>query len=504
MTKHTLLAAAVLSTFALTASAENLELSADLVVIGGGAAGMPAAVQAAEKGRTVIVLEKNGFVGGGANAAEGLFAVESSWQRGKSIGITREEAFQYLMNYSHFKADPELTRRYVWGSAGNLEWLHQFGMDFDPIQMTPHDAPTWHVVQKYKNSEHGAAYIQCLRDAALERGVRIMTNTPVTELIKEDGRVVGVKATKKNGDTVTVKSKATIIATGGFGNSKEKVRDWLGLDPEVFKASVPLNKTGDGIEMAWKAGADKTPMLLMLHAGIEGKGIEFPGALYCMAWQPFNMWVNAEGSRFVDETQAFSFPNGGNAIGAQRGSTAWAIWDNNSIEYVQRAGIDNGIGVIVPVLDKLPKLKDEIKAALDAGNSTFVSAESLDALAAKIGVPAESLRATVAEYNGFAKDGHDLDFGKSRKYLRTLEGSTFYAVKLFPFHYTSLGGIRIDPDFHVVTPDRKPIPGLYAAGVDVGPLYGDTYAVWTSGHSFGWSSWSGRHAALSAVADMAK
>lgn len=68
-----------------------------------------------------------------------------------------------------------------------------------------------------------------------------------------------------------------------------------------------------------------------------------------------------------------------------------------------------------------------------------------------------------------------------------------------PFHYTSLGGIRIDRSFRVLDTNDKPIPGLYAAGVDVGGLYGDTYGVWTSGHAFGWSAFSGRHAALEAV-----
>ena len=158
--------------------------------------------------------------------------------------------------------------------------------------------------------------------------------------------------------------------------------------------------------------------------------------------------------------------------------------------------------MIVPVLDKLPKLRDEMKAALAAENATFVSAKSLSELAEKIGVPVDNLKATVKEYNGFAKTGFDLAMQKSRKYLRTIEGDTYYAIKLFPFHYTSLGGLRIDPDFHVLDKNEQPIPGLYAAGVDVGNLYGDTYGVWTSGHAFGWSAYSGRHAALSAVEDL--
>lgn len=485
-----------------TAFAADSVMEADLVVIGGGAAGMPAAVQAAEKGASVVLLEKNAFVGGGANAAEGLFGVESRWQRGKSIGLTREEMFKYTMDYSHFKADPVLTHNYYWGSAENLEWLASHGMKFDPIAMTPKDAPTWHVVGEYGGQIHGAAYIKCLYDAAVKAGVKVMTSTPAKELIEEKGRIVGVKAQDKDGNTVTIRSKATIIATGGFGNSKEKIRDWLGLDPEIFKASVPLNKTGDGIEMAWKVGAEHTSMTLMMHTGVEGKGIEFPGALYCMSWQPFNLWVNSQGKRFVDETEAFSFPNAGNAIAAQHGHTAWAIWDNHSVDYVQSAGIDNGIGVIVPVLDKLPKLRDEMKAALAAGNATFVSAKNLNELAKKIGVPADNLKSTVKEYNGFAKTGFDLAMQKSRKYLRPIDGDTYYAIKIFPFHYTSLGGIRIDADFHVLDKNEQPIPGLYAAGVDVGNLYGDTYGVWTSGHAFGWSAYSGRHSALSAIEEL--
>lgn len=405
------------------------------------------------------------------------------------------------MEYSHFKADPELTHRYYWGSAENLDWLAAHGMQFEPIAMTPKDAPTWHVVGDYKGIVHGEAYIKLLFDKAKEAGATILTSTPTQSLIQENGRVVGIKAKNRKGDTITIKSKATIIATGGFGNSPEKIKEWLGLDPNVFKASVQFNKTGDGIPMAWAAGGAKTPMTLMLHTGVEGKGIQFPGAIYCMSWQPFNLWVNSQGKRFVDETEAFSFPNAGNAIASQTGSTAWAIWNDKSVDYVQREGIDNGIGVIVPVLDKLPKLRDEMKTALEANGATFVSAKSLSDLTKKMGVPAKNLEATVKTYNGYAKTGFDLQMQKSRKYLREIDGGTYYAIKLFPFHYTSLGGIRIDPEFHAVDKNDAPIPGLYAAGVDVGGLYGDTYGVWTSGHAFGWSSFSGRNVALQALKD---
>lgn len=499
--QKTLIALSVFVALSSTSLAAEISKNADVVVVGGGAAGLPAAVQAAEKGAKVILVEKNPYLGGGANAAEGLFGVESKWQRGKSIGLTREECFNYLMEHSHYKADPALTKKFVWGSAENLDWLASHGMKFEPIQMTPYDAPTWHVVGEYKGQEHGAAYIKLLADVAKEKGVEILVGTPAKELLKDGNKVVGVKAKDSKGNDVIIHSKATIISTGGFGNSPEKVQKWLGWNPDVFKASVPLNKTGDGIEMAWRAGSEKTPMTLMLHTGVEGKGISFPGAIYCMSWQPFNLWVNNEGERFTNEANAFSFPNAGNAIASQHGSTAWAIWDNNSIDYVQKEGIDNGIGVIVPVLDKLPKLKEEIKTALAAGNSTFVSANSLEELAHKMGVPAANLEKTVAQYNKLAEDGRDTFLGKSHQHLRPISGTTYYAIKLFPFSYTSLGGIKIDKGFRVLDKNNHPIDGLYAAGVDAGGLYGDTYPVWTSGHAFGWSSYSGRHAALQALQD---
>lgn len=305
--QKTLIALSVFVALSSTSLAAEISKNADVVVVGGGAAGLPAAVQAAEKGAKVILVEKNPYLGGGANAAEGLFGVESKWQRGKSIGLTREECFNYLMEHSHYKADPALTKKFVWGSAENLDWLASHGMKFEPIQMTPYDAPTWHVVGEYKGQEHGAAYIKLLADVAKEKGVEILVGTPAKELLKDGNKVVGVKAKDSKGNDVIIHSKATIISTGGFGNSPEKVQKWLGWNPDVFKASVPLNKTGDGIEMAWRAGSEKTPMTLMLHTGVEGKGISFPGAIYCMSWQPFNLWVNNEGERFTNEANAFSF-----------------------------------------------------------------------------------------------------------------------------------------------------------------------------------------------------
>lgn len=131
--QKTLIALSVFVALSSTSLAAEISKNADVVVVGGGAAGLPAAVQAAEKGAKVILVEKNPYLGGGANAAEGLFGVESKWQRGKSIGLTREECFNYLMEHSHYKADPALTKKFVWGSAENLDWLASHGMKFEPI-----------------------------------------------------------------------------------------------------------------------------------------------------------------------------------------------------------------------------------------------------------------------------------------------------------------------------------------------------------------------------------
>ena len=486
------------------ASAVEQALSADVVVVGAGGAGMAASVKAAENGAKVILLEKNPFIGGGAAFAEGLYGIETEWQRDKNYGLSAAESSKFVQRFHHFKANEKLNRIFMDESKDSLTWLSQHDVKFNAIQVSPAETLTWHVIGQYKDKEHGAAYIAALKDHADKLGVKTMLSTPAQSLIMENGRVAGVKAVDEDGNTITIKTTQVILATGGFGDNPKMIHDILGKDPKRVQSSVPLNKTGDGINMGWAAGADKTSITAVLHPGTEGKGIKFLSNLYVMAWQPFNMWVNNRGERFAPETLTFEFSLAGNAIESQYHNYGWAIFDDAALDYVTTKGVDVGVGVLIPTKTKLSNVRNEIDAAIKAGSESIKKSKNIKDLARQIGVPAEALAASLKSYNAAAHAGYDGEFFKEGQWLRPIEKGTYYALRVQPYYFCTLGGLRVDTGMHVLDKNDKPIPGLYAAGVDAGGLYGDTYTTWTSGHAFGFASWSGQKAAANAVKALKK
>ena len=391
--KLTLSAAFVALAFSHNALAADHNLSADILVVGAGSAGLTAAVQAAEKGKKVILLEKNLGVGGSSQFAEGLFAVGSEWNRLRSDPLTKEEAFKTLMEKHGYVIDAAKTKDYVEGSAENISWLAGHGIKFEVVRMTPWEAATWHVISDYKGTNHGAGLIKGLKDAADKAGVETKLGTPATELIlNKEGAVVGAKAADKKGNTYTISAKAVILATGGFGDDPQKVKNWAHRDPEGWKSSVPIGKTGDGIVMATKAGAAMGNVSFVQHLGTEGKGIKFLGNLYATSWQPSALWVNCDGNRFSNEDVAFSFAQAANAIYAQPHHYGWSIFDDSQVQYMMKKGVDSGIGVLVPVGQKLPNLQKEIDDAVTVKSDGFKTADSVAQLAKELGVPEANLR----------------------------------------------------------------------------------------------------------------
>ena len=500
--KLTLSAAFVALAFSHNALAADHNLSADILVVGAGSAGLTAAVQAAEKGKKVILLEKNLGVGGSSQFAEGLFAVGSEWNRLRSDPLTKEEAFKTLMEKHGYVIDAAKTKDYVEGSAENISWLASHGIEFEVRRETPDKDNTWHIIKNYKGTNHGAGLIKGMKDAADKLGVTTMVSTPATDLITKDGKVVGVVAKDAKGNTYTINSKAVILASGSFGDDPQKVKEWGHRDPEGWKSSVPINKTGDGIVMATKIGAERGPVSFIGHLGTEGKGIKFLSNLYAVSWQPFNLWVNSDGQRFTDESTSNAFSEAANGIYAQHDHYGWAIFDTNTIDYCMTKGIDSGIGVLVPVGTQLKNLQQDIKDALAVDSDGFKEADSVAELAKKINVPAKNLEATLAEYNKTCELQHDPMFLKDRRYLKPINGKKYYALKLKSYFFSAYGGLVTNRQHQVLNTHHKPIPGLYAAGLEVSNMVGPTYPDFFSGHAFGFASYSGRHAAINAAETM--
>lgn len=315
------------------------------------------------------------------------------------------------------------------------------------------------------------------------------------ELIQDkNGRVIGVKATNKDGDKITINARATIIATGGFFDNKEMREKYLRFPNADGLAQA--GKTGDGIRMAWAVGGGKEGTEVQASYRPGPRGVPTTNQVSATAKQP-HLWLTPKGDRFCDEKIMLEWPFAGNAL-ERIGGTMFVVYDAKTLQYMTKDhGIDLGVGVMVPVATKLTKFDEEWADAVKAGWA--FKANTLDELAHVTGMDAKRLKATVDQYNRYCDVRHDGDFAKDPAYLREVRMGPFYAIKSVASSLGTLGGIKANERFEVVTQEEEPIPGLYAAGNDVGGMYGDSYDLLMAGSTVGFAVNSGRIAVESAA-----
>ena len=428
------LAIGLFSVFSVSSQAQHPQtLKADVVVIGSGGSGLVAGLTAAEGGASVILFEKMAFLGGTSNFPAGIFAAESEMQRRKYIRVTRDEAFRMIMEYSHWRANARLVRAFVDKSASTLDWLQRQGVEFiEPAAIYPGGPQTWHLLKG-----HGAALVKVLGTRAKEKGIEIYLATPVKEIVKDEKkRITGVMAQDQNGKIIKVDAQAVIIATGGYANDKEMIRKYSGFDLGVnlFPAGN-INKTGDGIKMAWAVGAAPEGMgvLQITGGGPIGPGLKPGGHLPAASSQPY-LWVNQEGVRFCDESIAHNFTFAGNAVARQKGGYVFRLFDEETKRYMVEKGIDAGLGMWVPVTTKLVNLDEEIREALEKGNKNVFVADSVEELAGQMGVDQEVFKRSVVEYNKFCDKNHDDLFARTPNISAHLKRRSFTPLNvILPF-----------------------------------------------------------------------
>ena len=238
-----------------------------------------------------------------------------------------------------------------------------------------------------------------------------------------------------------------VIATGGFANNKEWIKKYTGYDLGVNLFPVGnTGKTGDGLRMAWEAGAAEEGVETIEMFRVAPVGAEF--AMGCnleqAAAQP-DLWVTARGERFCDETIGFYDTPVGNAQARYKADgCTFSILDDSIIERLMQHGLDKGVGIDYPPGYRLTNLRNEIEAALEHGSKEVFAAGSLEDLAgADRHGPRQLLAATVEEYNRYCAQGHDELFAKDRRYLRPLVGPRFYAVRGRAVFLGTMGGIKV-------------------------------------------------------------
>ncbi len=477
----------------------------DLAVIGSGATGTAAALTAAEGGAGVVIFEKMRSLGGVSNFAEGMFAVESDMQRKKYVSYNRDDAFKTIMEYSHWRANPRLVRAFVDETAATVAWLQKQGVEFVEVTTNMPGGPrVWHIL-KGPDRERGSVMMKVLASRAKEKGVDIRLATTVKRIIKQGGRITGLIA-EQDGEEFRIEAGTVLVATGGYANNREWIKKYTGFDLGVNLTAVGnVDKMGEGIRMAWEAGAAEEGMgvLQLLRSGpILGSGLSFIGPLESAANQP-GLWVNQDGVRYCDESIQGNFAFDGNAMTRQKGKYVFAIFDESMVRHWREKGTDLGTGRIFPPGTRID-VSETLKEALENRAPDIYTADSVEDLAGKMGIDPSTLKATIEEYNRFCGKGHDDLFAKDPKFLRPLREPKYYGLKCNAVFLGTLGGIRINYRMEVVDKNDNPIPGLYAGGMDAGGIYGDSYDVKTCGGTLAFALNSGRIAGRSALEYMEK
>lgn len=470
-------------------------LETDVVIVAAGPAGLASAISVGENGLKSIVLEKSSTTGGAANMGMGPLGIDTKIQKACFNNISVEDALHMHMEYTHYRVDGDLVQAYFNKSADTIEWLEDMGVQFaGAFRYFKESEATWHIV-KPENGVIGpraaSSMIKIMTERAKELGSEIYLETAAVSLITEDGKVCGVTAVDKDGNGIEVRGKAVIVATGGFGNNSEMIKDEFGLTlgEDFFPFRIP-GITGDGLKMMWEVGAQKYGTNIEAIYQLPDNLNWF--LLDAVLRQP-NLLINQLGDRFMDEGQMGNTTYAGNAIGLQIGNYGYCIMDEGILKEYKKNGPD--IMDIVHPADAFLEFDEQAAKAVEQNYMGFIQAETIEELAEKLGIDEDKLRDTIETYNEMCECGVDSQFHKDQKYLHPITGKGKYLVgKYYLAAYGTVGGVRINKFGEVLNADSMPIEGLYSAGSDANTIYGDSYNFTLPGNTMGFAINSGRMA----------
>ena len=477
--------------------AEDMDLTADVIIVGGGGAGLASAITALENGASVILIEKMGFLGGNSIVAGGIYNAPDPEEQdyaefpgsdtlveeilaqepvsdlhAEMLEIVKQEYAEYQASDKTLFDSPTFFALQSWNGGDKigdlammrimcdnalegLEWMESLGMEFQPGVVLASGSlyPRTHNAVM----PNGTGYIAAFENKLAEfDNYTELLDTEATGLIMDGDKVVGVNATGKDGNTVTLHANnGVILATGGFAGNVELRQEycegekWPDLGAHLPTSNMP-GVTGDGIFFARDAGAQLVNMeqIQLLHLCNPTTG-----ATYDIT--ETDLFINKEGKRFVREDGRRDEIS--QAILAQTDSIMYIVFSADYAPDPEQAFSLGGMS---------------LQYMLDNNVSGYVAADTLEELAEKIGVPADALIQSVEEFNSYV-DGTATDpLGRIVFQGKKVETGPFYAYPRSPAVHHTMGGVLIDEYCRALNADNQPVPGLYCAGEITGVLHG--------------------------------
>ena len=416
----------------------------DIVVVGAGGAGLSAAVAAAETGSlSIVVLEKQGIIGGNTNySTGGINAAETDIQRELGIEDSKQLFYDDIMRGGKYENIPALVRNFVENAPITISWLTDMGADLTDVGLMGGSS-----VSRTHRPKGGTAIgphlMKVLKAATDKENIEIRTSNKVVGLLNDGDAVTGVKVQNADGSTYTLRAKAVVIATGGFGANLAMVAR---LQPSLsgFATLNHPGATGDAFDWVTALGGATIQLKnIQIHPTAEAtnhilitEAVRGNGAIL----------VNHAGRRFVNEMDTRDVVSA--AILAQESAEAFLIFDQG-------------------VRQSLASIETYANQHLLLQGSTIAELASLS------DIPASALTESLSRYNTQQKNGLDEDFGRSATEMTAaLETPPYYAVRVKPAIHHTMGGLSVNTETQVLRADGTPINGLYAAGEVTGGLHG--------------------------------
>jgi fumarate reductase flavoprotein subunit len=437
----------------------------DVIVIGGGGAGLAAANAAGEEGSRVLLVEASNRLGGSTGLSHGIFyAAGTIVQAQAGISDTADAMYIYAMAINQYRMEPSLLRRYCDEGADVLHWLMSKGVEFLPehVYCSGAYSEMSGVPRCHAPTGYGAAITAALEASLGGYSVDVALKSRVARLDVRGGAMYGIEV-----DGATVSANAVVISTGGFGANRELIDRYYPTAARHGNETWYIGSThclGDGLALGIEVGADLTGFdrgLLLPAANLE-KILELPPG--------WIMLVNRDGRRFINEATGYGVMSG--VVNAQPGGECYGIFDSEVFESPPRdprfkQAIADGIMTTQWTADTLRKSLAE---------GRLVTGDTLEHLAKRLDVRPGALRTSMEIYNADAAAGIDSLFFKEGDMMRPFGRAPYYAAT---FRSTILcltsTGLRINRNAQVLNGVNRPIPGLFAAGETTGGVMGECY-----------------------------
>lgn len=515
------------------------ELTADVVVVGLGAAGVPAARAAAEAGAKVVCLESSSHLNSVASDMA-IFGgqTQAQWGRGDGFLDKKMVVNMHMEECSHHVSQSIISRYYDesgaaldWfvGASKNLymapESYAEIPTDAQANYMFPYMYPvpeTYDYTKEdlpcYPTSVGFSSLATVMADnlqAAVDAGAEVRYSTKGVELILNDeGAVAGIYAQAAGSDSyLKITAQSVILATGDYLGNEDMMKFYA---PECVENGINIlsidlddegnyTNVGEGHKMgAWAGAAIEQWHAPMIHHMGGGAGADGRGVIGNNGY----LWLNLRGKRFMNEDLPGQQLE--NQVELQPQRKAYQFFDASWPEQLAYFPAAHGVACIYRD-EPLPeytasglrinvRTPADIDAAVEEGRC--LKADTIDELLGMIeGMDVEAAKASIERYNELARAGEDTDFFKSSQRLFALENGPFYAAECgCALTLGNLGGLESDEDCHVYNTDRELIPGLYAAGATQGGRFAVQYPISLKGLSCGMCMVYGKIAGENAAA----